>query len=405
MSSSKQLATLEQHLNTGAANPNAPDPQQRVLDEDTYVDTLEHIITRDFYPDLYTLNKQNQHIEQYGTPGQHPTPTPIKQYKQHNKQRPITTTITKDKPNTFENAITPTPHLSSKPSNDSIEEIASTEDTDLIHYVNGELLSNNEQQTMKLMDLKQFHHRYTSEDNHSFSEIMYKNQLQHYAKYPWIYEQQKNADDRKKYLSILSGEDKPNNANETNLKSITLPTTDATSVMVTETDEHKTKTERVNEENDRKYEEEEALKKKVALYKGELSFWPFKAVNKLMFHPEADRAMNLKIVQKIQSQHGKPVCVYNNTRLPKGFVLEDAQNHKAKPTQMEKDLKGYSMVHTPQIKPVMERIMIMCNMLGHPSSHGVNWEEHLLRWMMMIIQLVRCLVYQKYLKKIRWCMR
>ena len=65
MSTSKQLATLEQHLNTGAPNPNAPDTHQRILDEDAYVDTLQHIITRDFYPDLYKLNKQNKHIDQY----------------------------------------------------------------------------------------------------------------------------------------------------------------------------------------------------------------------------------------------------------------------------------------------------------------------------------------------------
>ena len=56
---------------------------------------------------------------------------------------------------------------------------------------------------MKLMNLKQFQNVYTSEDNYSFSEIMYKNQLQHFSKYPWIY-QQKIADNRQKYLSILS---------------------------------------------------------------------------------------------------------------------------------------------------------------------------------------------------------
>eukprot|EP01083_Nonionella_stella_P226027 803107_1 len=83
MSSSKQLATLEEHLNTGAPNPNPPDTNQRILDEDAYVDTLSHIITRDFYPDLYGLNKQNQNIDLKGSPGKDVTPTPIKEYKQH----------------------------------------------------------------------------------------------------------------------------------------------------------------------------------------------------------------------------------------------------------------------------------------------------------------------------------
>ena len=114
--SSKQLATLQEHLNTGAPNPNQPDTHQRILDEDAYVDTLQHIITRDFYPDLFRLNKQNQHIDKYGdklfisiistdtyypctifnssiinrygTPlKQDLTPTPIKQYQEYQKRQ------------------------------------------------------------------------------------------------------------------------------------------------------------------------------------------------------------------------------------------------------------------------------------------------------------------------------
>merc|ERR1712048_406615 len=78
------------------------------------------------------------------------------------------------------------------------------------HYVNGEALTDTEKTRMRHLKLNQFHSRYTSEDNFSFSEIMYKNKLRHFAKYSWIYEQQKNANQRQKYLSILQKQNEEN---------------------------------------------------------------------------------------------------------------------------------------------------------------------------------------------------
>merc|ERR1712154_64685 len=75
----------------------------------------------------------------------------------------------------------------------------------------------------------------------------------------------------------------------------------------------------------------------------------FKAVNKLMFFPEMDRDQNMEIMKKIHAEFGRPECVYSNTRLPENFELENKP--KIELSEMERNLKGYSMVNTPTIKP------------------------------------------------------
>lgn len=445
--STKQLATLEEHLNTGAPNPNLPDTNQRILDEDTYVDTLQHIITRDFYPDLYRLNRQNHNLDLYvislslsitrilapshdrhGTPGQDVTPTPIKQYQRHKaKQKKLssaTPTINisdsnhnvnehnhnvgsphpkESHPDTITNPLeraSPEPDAvhNASDGNESGDDMIGN-DGDLVHYVNGEMLSNEERSRMKLMNLKQFQNVYTSEDNYSFSEIMYKNQLEHFDKFPWIYEQQKDADDRSKYLSLLNAQettisngqsvaalegpnpmksitapmgkvestDTPSTKSNHKSNGKTVPKTKAISIAQDENgnnvvpadqqnvvrNDHKSKAQLDAEADQQRYREEKALQKKVDLYRGELMYWKFKSINKLMFFPEADREMNLQIMKRLQAQYGKPECVYTNTRFPKQFEikLRNKALENMNGDHSNDELRGYEMVHTPRIKP------------------------------------------------------
>merc|ERR1712228_375714 len=311
-----------------------PETSQRILDEDSYIDNIEHIITRDFYPDLYRLNKQNKNIDQYGTPGQPNTPTPIKQYKQHqlNKQQSN---------DTFENAVTPTPNQLNPTTQHTNTHISDNEDGDSSHYVNGETLTDTEKKQMQNLKLNQFHSIYTSEDNHSFSEIQLADKLKHFKKYSWIYDQQKNADDRKKYLSILKQNDPQNT-----IKSIELPTDSDTKSKYP----NKSKSEIEREENKQKYAKELELQKKVNLYRGELEYWKFSAVNDLMFFPEADKKMNAEIMKRVRlyAKYGNPECIYSNTRLPEKFKLQEREENEL--SAMEQQCKGYEFVHTPQIE-------------------------------------------------------
>ena len=129
-------------------------PAPTVLEEDDYVERMSRIIKRDFFPDLNKLNVQTQLLEALN-------------HSDSARANQLSFRLAQLTGKTTHVAQTP------RESNWETETVATTK------------TSQDEG-----LRLDEFHRKYTSEDNASFSEILEKNQLQQRLKYDYFYKGQ-----------------------------------------------------------------------------------------------------------------------------------------------------------------------------------------------------------------------
>ncbi|GAB5364909.1 hypothetical protein AAMO2058_001010700 [Amorphochlora amoebiformis] len=157
--------------------------KKKILDEDTYVTTMEHIIRRDYFPDLHAVEKKAELM--IGTPGVTPgigtpgvvTPsaTPLSQIRgtSFEDETPITERdvdpLDKHNPN-LEGPFEPgTPSTQATSSSSSSRRVT-------------------RKKRAKDLTLEQFAATHTSEDNASFQELLAKDRLKQQKKYWWLKE-------------------------------------------------------------------------------------------------------------------------------------------------------------------------------------------------------------------------
>ncbi|XP_015787367.1 splicing factor ESS-2 homolog [Tetranychus urticae] len=126
-----------------------------VLEEDEFIEALDCIIERDFYPALSKMKQQLKILD-----------NPLVQGQAATLSAPLTAT-----PLTFE-----TPNITIP-----VEEVNERDDTteDTIEPSKKKIKTN--------LSLNAFLSKYTSEDNASFDDIMKEAEKRHRQKYPWLY--------------------------------------------------------------------------------------------------------------------------------------------------------------------------------------------------------------------------
>ncbi|KAF0374113.1 protein DGCR14-like [Gigaspora margarita] len=166
-------------------------PKQEILDEDTYTDALSEIIKKDFFPSLLTLEAQHDYVDAWNSNN----PDLIRDATR--KLNELTT------PSRKPNVPTPklTPGLSG--SQGGWDTPVSTTGSNVFKVPAPKKSYTN-------LSLDAFQAKYTSEDNASFSEIMHKANEQRKEKYKWMYDKEKDSEDKDKPKLIEgSSQDKP----------------------------------------------------------------------------------------------------------------------------------------------------------------------------------------------------
>lgn len=164
----------------------------KVLDEDTYIASLEKIIQKDFFPDLERLNAQAEYIDALERKD---TAKVWELRRKYSTTRRPTTSRTPSSfatPSTFE---TPSgrPTTGLRPPTESGGETGGVDvpkddkkDNDCEATHNPEP---NLEDPLEKIGLDQFLMRNTSEDNQSFEDIMNESEHKHRIKHAWLFEQ------------------------------------------------------------------------------------------------------------------------------------------------------------------------------------------------------------------------
>eukprot|EP00478_Filoreta_tenera_P000825 GABV01000830.1.p1 GENE.GABV01000830.1~~GABV01000830.1.p1 ORF type:complete len:329 (+),score=88.64 GABV01000830.1:115-1101(+) len=142
------------------------------------------------------------------------------------------------------------------------------------------------------MRLSQFQATFTSEDNASFAHLLEKDQKKHRAKFFWVDEQEKKAEQYSKMLTDAAAKGD----------------------------------------------------------KGQLQFWPYAGTNKLMFHPEQEmEAKTPALIEKF----GKKKIDHSSTRFDSitGQIKYTAPEKPQEDPNASPKVAGYSFVSTPRITP------------------------------------------------------
>jgi len=152
----------------------------KVLDEDDYVEKVEKIIERDFFPELDKLKAQNEYIE---ARDRKDYVTMNRLQEKYSGCRPATGRL--QSPATFETPEDlPRENDPRRPEteNDNVEGVGKDTEANPVNDINEE---------KEKLTLDKFLANHTSEDNESFIEIQEENDKKHRIKNAWMYKDEK----------------------------------------------------------------------------------------------------------------------------------------------------------------------------------------------------------------------
>jgi len=183
--------------------------RKKVLDEDNYIRTMEHIIRRDYFPDLHAAEEAKRKASGIGTPsvlgtpgvvtpggigtpgmtprsvvtGVTEPPTPLSQIKG--------TSFEEDTPITTSQQDLRDPIDALRPTTDGPDDSLSVNSGTVVSSITNKMIS---KKRAKDLRLGQFVATHTSEDNASFQEILAKDRVKQRKKYWWLKEKDAQGD-------------------------------------------------------------------------------------------------------------------------------------------------------------------------------------------------------------------
>jgi protein DGCR14 len=313
-------------------------PKKTALDEDSFTENMGDIIKRDFFPDLPKLEMQLEYFEA-SKQGNYVRMRELSQRLATATRTPSSRDIA-----TPSASVTSTPAVGGESRKRQSESVLQNgeESGDSTNIGPGPSKQSNNPSNV---GLDEYLSKYHSEDDASFNELAEKALKKHQAKYSWLYEQEKQANDQLalQYSSVADQE--------------------GTKVLAITDGSEK-------EDGEEDVPSLKPIPASKLQNKSQVETWTYKAKNSLMYVPEG---IELSLKERMEAGNTKREIVHSNTRLSHDFLAQlnnidtKSTENQHKPTghkvgvdgkvleqEDEPSVNGYSYVATPVIQPGVE---------------------------------------------------